>query len=297
MDEAQRNDLAGVAWMLLTGLCFVGVNALVKYFGAGLPAPQAAFIRFLFGLIFLIPILLRIMYDGIPRALYGAFFLRGGLHVLVVSLWFFAMTRIPIAEVTAIGFLNPTVATLGAALLLKERFSWRRGLAILIAFAGALVVLRPGMRGLGTGHLAQVIAAIAFGISYLLARWLAQRVPAEVVVAMMAVTVTIGLTPVALVVWVPPNWTQVGGMGLVAIFATLGHYTMTRAFAVAPMAVTQPVTFLQLIWASFLGTAVFHEPLDPMVLVGGAMMIGAISCITWREARLRSASRQRNPSR
>ena len=113
------------------------------------------------------------------------------------------------------------------------------------------------------------------------------------VVAMMALTVTIGLAPLALAVWVPPSWEQIFGLGLVAVFATAGHYTMTRAFAVAPMAVTQPVTFLQLIWASLLGVALFAEPFDPMVLVGGGMMIAAISYITWREARRKAAPRYR----
>ena len=89
----------------------------------------------------------------------------------------------------------------------------------------------------------------------------------------------------AAAVWVPMGWGQVAGLALAALFATAGHYTMTRAFAVAPMAVTQPVTFLQLIWASLLGVTLFHEPMDPMVLLGGAIIIAAISFITWREAR------------
>ncbi len=277
--------------MVVTGLCFVAVNALVKVYGQGLPSAQSAFIRFLFGIVFLAPVLVRITRKGLPRDLIGPFVLRGALHVLAVILWFYAMTRIPIAEVTAIGFLNPIVATLGAALLLGEALSWRRGLAIGVALLGALVVLRPGMRTLEAGHLAQIGAAVAFGLSYLVARQLAQRAPADVVVAMMALTVTIGLAPLALAVWVPPSWEQIFGLGLVAVFATAGHYTMTRAFAVAPMAVTQPVTFLQLIWASLLGVALFAEPFDPMVLVGGGMMIAAISYITWREARRKAAPR------
>ncbi|NHF74038.1 DMT family transporter [Paracoccus sp. 12-3] len=279
--------------MVATGLCFVAVNALVKIYGQGLPAAQSAFIRFLFGVAFLSPALIGVVRRGLPRSLIGPFVLRGALHSLAVMLWFFAMTRIPIAEVTAIGFLNPIVATVGAALLLGETLSWRRGLAIGVALLGALVVLRPGMRALDPGHMAQIGAALGFGLSYLLARQLAQRAPADVVVAMMALTVTIGLAPLALAVWVPPTWEQVFGMGLVAVFATVGHYTMTRAFAVAPMAVTQPVTFLQLIWASLLGVALFAEPFDPMVLVGGTMMIAAISYITWREARLNAAPPQR----
>ena len=286
-----REDVAGVAWMVVTGLCFVAVNALVKIYGQGLPAAQSAFIRFLFGIVFLAPVLVRIARQGLPRGLAGPFILRGALHTLAVMLWFYAMTRIPIAEVTAIGFLNPIVATAGAAILLGEALSWRRGAAILVALLGALVVLRPGMRALDPGHFAQMGAALAFGLSYLVARRLAQRAPADVVVAMMALTVTIGLAPMAIAVWVPPSWEQIFGMGLVAVFATAGHYAMTRAFAVAPMSVTQPVTFLQLIWASLLGVLLFAEPFDPMVLVGGAMMIAAISYITWREARLKAASR------
>ena len=59
---------------------------------------------------------------------------------------------------------------------------------------------------------------------------------------------------------------------------------MTRAFQAAPMTVTQPVVFLQLIWASLLGTFAFGEGVDVWVIVGGAVMIGAISWITWRES-------------
>ncbi|WBU64588.1 DMT family transporter [Paracoccus aerodenitrificans] len=295
MTETIRNDLAGVFWMVVTGLCFVAVNGLVKYFGQGLPPAQSAFIRFLFGLVLLAPILVKIARQGIPKDLYGPFILRGALHTLAVILWFYAMTQIPIAEVTAIGFLNPIIATLGAAILLGEALSWRRGMAILVALGGALVVLRPGMRVLELGHLAQISAAVLFGLSYLVARRVAQRVPAEIVVAMLSVTVPIGLFPLALIGWVTPDPGQLLGLALVAVFATAGHYTMTRAFAVAPMAVTQPVTFLQLIWAGLLGMALFAEPFDPMVMLGGGIMIAAISYITWREARLRaSEDSQRN---
>jgi drug/metabolite transporter (DMT)-like permease len=59
---------------------------------------------------------------------------------------------------------------------------------------------------------------------------------------------------------------------------------MTRAFRAAPLSVTQPVTFLQLVWATLLGALVFGEAVDPFVVLGGAVIIGAISYITWREA-------------
>lgn len=126
-----------------------------------------------------------------------------------------------------------------------------------------------------------------FGLSYLVAKRLSELVPATVVVAMMSLTVCIGLAPVAALVWVPPTPGQYAVLACTAFFATAGHYAMTRAFAAAPLTVTQPVTFLQLIWASLLGAVIFAEPVDLWVLVGGATMIGAISYITWREAKLR----------
>lgn len=286
-----RRDLIGIGWMLVTGLCFVAVNGIVRGLEGAVPAPQAAFIRFLFGTAFLLPVLLPALRRGFPAPVWRLFGLRGVLHVMAVIGWFYAMSRITVAEVTAIGFLNPIMVTVGAALFLGEKLAARRIAAIFVALLGALIVLRPGIRELDPGHLSQLGAAVAFGISYLLAKQLSDRVPAAVVVAMMSLTVSVGLAPLAYAVWVPPSIAQIGWLGLVAAFATLGHYTMTRAFAAAPLTVTQPVTFLQLIWASLLGVLVFHEPLDGWVILGGGLMIGAITYITWREARKRTTTK------
>ncbi|WP_232962370.1 DMT family transporter [Paracoccus tegillarcae] len=287
IDATTRRDLTGIGWMLVTGLCFVAVNAIVRGLEGALPAPQAAFIRFVIGLVFLLPMLVPVLRKGFPRDVWRMFALRGVLHMAAVIAWFYAMSRITVAEATAIGFLNPIIVTVGAALFLGEKLAGRRAAAIAVALLGALIVLRPGLRPLDPGHLSQVLAAICFGASYIVAKTLAERVPASTVVAMLSLTVAIGLAPVAIAVWVPPTLGQIAWLALVALFATAGHYTMTRAFAAAPMTVTQPVTFLQLIWASLVGALIFAEPVDSWVLLGGGLMIGAISYITWREARLR----------
>ncbi|WP_374424460.1 DMT family transporter [Paracoccus sp. (in: a-proteobacteria)] len=287
MTARARSDLTGILWMLMAGLCFVAVNGTVRWLGQALPAAEGAFIRFVFGLIFLVPALLPALRRGFSPRIWALFALRGGLHTLAVVLWFFAMARITVAEVTAIGFLNPIVVTIGATLLMGERISWRRALAIAVALAGAMIVLRPGLRALAPGHLAQLGAAVTFGASYLVAKRLSEQVPASVVVAMMSLTVCIGLAPLAALNWVSPSGVQCAVLACTAIFATAGHYAMTRAFAAAPLTVTQPVTLLQLLWAALLGALAFGEPVDIWVLTGGAVMIGAISYITWREARLR----------
>ncbi|MEZ5756282.1 MAG: DMT family transporter [Paracoccaceae bacterium] len=270
--------------MLATGLCFVGVTGIVRYLGTELPAAQSAFVRFGWGVVFLLPSLWGLARQGLPAGTLRLFGWRGVVHTVAVILWFHAMARIPVAEVTAIGYLNPVLVTLGAALFFGEVLAMRRILAVGVALIGALIVIRPGLREVTDGHLAQLGAACFFAASYLFAKRLSQLAPAGTVVAMMSATVTLGLLPLAVWVWVPMSLSQWLWLGLVAGFATAGHYCMTRAFRAAPLAVTQPVTFLQLVWATALGALVFGEGVDVFVLLGGAVIIGAISYITWREA-------------
>jgi len=283
------NVVAGVGWMLASGLSFVVVNGSVRHLGTALPAAEGAFIRFSFGLLFLMPALVAVLRAGIARALWPLIGLRGALHTLAVSLWFFAMARIPLAEVTAIGYLSPIVVTVGAALFLGERLALRRILAICLALVGTVIVLRPGLRAITPGHFAQLGAATCFGLSYLAAKRLSSSLPAAALVALMSATVTLGLFPFAAANWVAPSHTQVAWLALVALFATMGHYAMARAFAAAPVSVTQPVTFLQLVWASLLGVFAFGERVDPFVIAGGGLIIAAISYMTWREARIARA--------
>lgn len=279
--------LQGVLWMLASGLNFVGVNGVVRWLGDDLPSVQSAFLRFATGLVILLPAMIGIARRGLPQGSLPVFALRGGFHAAAMGLWFFAMSQIPMAEVTAIGYINPIIVTIGGALFFGEVFARRRLIAIAVAIIGALIVLRPGLREIEPGHLAQIGAAILFGGSYLTAKRLSQIAPAGVVVTMMSVTVAIILAPFALAVWEPVTLVQLAALFLVAIFATVAHYCMTRAFACAPMTVTQPVTFLQLVWASLLGWLAFGEAVDPYVLLGGAVIIGAISYMTWREAQLK----------
>jgi drug/metabolite transporter (DMT)-like permease len=84
-----------------------------------------------------------------------------------------------------------------------------------------------------------------------------------------------------------PTWHEITILAGVAFFATAGHYTMTLAFAAAPVTVTQPVTFLQLIWATALGAIMFDEAIDIWVVIGGFVILGSVTFITWREAMLK----------
>jgi drug/metabolite transporter (DMT)-like permease len=287
-----NKPLVGAAWMLLTGLCFVAVTALVKHGAQNLPAAQSAFLRYLLGLVFLIPMIGPIRRAHLTSRQLRLFTFRGATHSLGVILWFFAMTRITIAEVTAMNYLSPIYISLGAALFLGERLAARRLIAIALAFTGALIILRPGFREISDGHIAMIATAAFFAASYLIAKRMADEVPPTVVVGMLSITVTIGLLPFALAVWQTPTLAELGWIFLVAVFATAGHYTMTLGFAAAPVTVTQPVTFLQLLWSVLLGALLFGEAVDAWVILGGTVILASSTFITIREAMLRRAASQ-----
>ncbi|MCE0503777.1 DMT family transporter [Roseivivax sp. GX 12232] len=287
MTEKPQSPLRGIFWMVVTGFCFVMVTALVKTLGPRIPAAEMAFLRYLMGLVFLLPLWRVLAATRLTKRQLGLFTLRGAAHAAGVICWFFAMTRIPIAEVTALNYLNPIGVSVLAVLLLGEKIAARRILAICAALAGALFILRPGFRELDPGHFAMLITAGTFSGSYLLAKILSDETEAPVVVAFLSVTVMLALMPFALLNWVWPSWTELGFLFAVAAFATAGHYTMTLAFAAAPVTVTQPVTFLQLVWSVALGALFFAEPPDPWVIFGGGIIIAAVSFITWREAQLK----------
>lgn len=285
--QAPSRPAAGVFWMLVTGLCFVAVTGLVKHGVPEVPAPQAAFLRFVFGAVFVLPALGAVLRTRLSPVEWRLVALRGLAHSVAVMFWFHAMTRITVAEVTSMNYLTPVFVTIGAALFLGERVALRRILAISVAFLGMLLILRPGLREISDGHLAMIGTAVLLGVSYLVAKKLSGSQPPHVVVGLMTISVMIGLAPFAIAVWEPPTGAEYGWLVAIAGFATAGHYTMTRAFAVAPVAVTQPVTFLQLVWAALLGLVVFGEAIDPWVVAGGALIVGAVTFLTIREAMLK----------
>lgn len=285
--EQQSRPGWGIFWMFVTGLCFVAVTALVKLLAGAVPAAQSAFLRYLMGLVFLIPMWPAMRDAHLTPRQWRLFSIRGVAHTGGVCLWFFAMTRIPIAEVTAMNYLNPVIVTILAVFVLGETLALRRMLAVGAALLGALLILRPGFRELDLGHIAMLGTAMFFAISYLLAKVMSGETSAKVVVFVLSVSVTIGLAPLAFAVWVPPSLWDLAILFAVASFATAGHYTMTLAFVAAPLTVTQPVTFLQLVWSVALGALFFAEPADPWVMAGGTLILAAVVFITWREAVLK----------
>ena len=104
------------------------------------------------------------------------------------------------------------------------------------------------------------------------------------ILVMLTIFCTLTLMPGAIYYWREPTLVEIGWLGLVAVFATAGHYAITRAIGYAPLTVTQPLSFLQLVWAIVIGYWLFDEIPDTWVVSGSLIIVVAISYLTHREA-------------
>jgi len=278
-----NQSIIGILWMVITTILFVGVTATVRYLEGEVPAPQAAFLRYAIGTLMLAPSLITLTKFKPNRSLFNKFVLRGFVHSIGVTLWFYAMSVMPVAEVTAIGFLTYIFVSIGASIFLKEKLHKHRLSAILISFIGALIILRPGFKVIESGQLGMLIATMVFTASYLIAKVVSKDRTSSEIVAMLSIFTTIFLIPSAIYSWEPLSLEALLILSFTALIATLGHITMTKAIKAAPMVVTQPVLFLQLVWASMVGLFIFDEEFDLFVIIGGTVIMLCVCYVSYRE--------------
>ena len=271
--------------MALTGLCMVGVMVSLRFLSDSIPSVQAAFLRYLLGLVIICPFVIQQIGKRdrtIPILKYGV---RGTLHGSAVVLWFYSVSNIPLSDVTAINYLTPIFTTIGAVIVFKERLTKERLLAIMLSIFGAILILKPGIEAISLGKSAQLLSTILFAASYLITKSLTKTEGTILIVFMLTLFATITLFPIAAINWSTPSINELALLTGIAILATLGHYFMTKAVALAPLSVTQPVIFLQLIWSTLIGLVVFGEPLDFLIICGGGVIVIAITQLAYFEKR------------
>ncbi len=281
-----NQSIVGILWMVITTILFVGVTATVRYLEGEVPAPQAAFLRYAIGTVLLTPSLISLVKIRPEKPLLQKFVLRGLVHSIGVTLWFYAMSVMPVAEVTAIGFLTYIFVSIGACIFLKEKLHKHRLTAILLSFVGAMIILRPGFKIIENGQIGMLMATVVFTASYLIAKIVSKERSSSEIVAMLSIFTTIFLIPTAIYSWEPLSLKAFLILAFTALIATIGHITMTQAIKAAPMVVTQPILFLQLVWASMVGLFIFSEEFDPFVILGGTIIMICVCYVSYREHKL-----------
>jgi len=254
--------------------------------GAGMSTFQILLIRSLVGLIIVSALLWHSGWAQISVKRIGLHIARNVGHFGGQYGWFYGIALIPLAEVFAIEFTTPMWTAIIAPLVLGERMTRSRVLAIAFGLAGVLIILRPGMAAVQPAALAVLGAAACYAMSYVLTRKLASTESALAILFWMTlIQLPLALIP-AVTHWVsppPPLWPWLLVVGVTGLSA---HYCMTRALRLADATVVVPMDFLRLPLAAIAGSLFYGEKLDWLVLAGaGVMLIGNLANILAERAR------------
>ncbi len=284
-----RNDpIAGVLWVTLSMALLAGLAAFSRAaMNTGISPPQVVFFRNLAAFLVFLPLIFyrgRSLFSSDQLKTYGW---RCGISVISMQAWFYALYLIPLGELTAISFLAPLFGTLGAMVFLGETVRARRWTALGIGFLGAMIILRPGLHGVGVGQICALVSAMTSGVIAILVKQLTHRDdPNKIVFLTNAIMTPLSLVP-ALFVWRWPSAEALPllfGMGLCAV---LGHVTLVRGFAATDASLVLTFEFSRLPFAVAIAYLAFGETVDKWTWIGALVIFVSAVYITHREARLR----------
>ena len=252
---------------------------------------QSQFLRYAMGVLVLLPLVCwRGWRHYIAKDIKGQFW-RGGMHSIGLMLWILALPRIPLADMTAIGFTSPIFIMIGARIFFGEAMRWERWLATVLGFAGVLIVVGPKLSASGGWwHLVMLASAPMFAASFLITKALTKHETAGVILVWQTITVTLLSLPLALLAWQTITPLQLLGFLGCGVLGSASHYCLTRSFAVTEISATQSAKFLDLLWSAFFGYVIFADVPTQSTMVGGAVIAAATLWVARREARYRRSS-------
>ena len=290
-----HNDpLTGALLIIFSMATFTGLMACAKALTiAGVHPFQVLFFRNLFAVLVFSPLLYFrgwSLFDTAQLPMYGW---RCLVALSSMLCWFYALSKIPIGEVTAITFLTPLFGTLAAIFFLGETVRARRWTALAVGFVGALIILRPGISPLGMGHLAALMSTLTGGFSVILVKQLTQRDDSNKIVFLTHVFLApMSLIP-ALFVWQWPPLSLLPLLIGMGVFATIGHATLVRGYSMMDASLGLTFEFAKLPFTALVAYLFFAETIDRWTWLGAFIIIGSATYIAQREASVRSEARAR----
>jgi len=262
-------------------------DACLKLAASALPLFQTVFLRGL-GVVSLLLLLawVRGALKPIPRGEWGKVALRALAELCAFLPFVYALTNIPLANITAILQALPLTVTLAGAVFLGERVGWRRWSAILVGFCGVLLIIQPGLEGFNAYALLGLLAVAAVTVRDLITRRLSPEVPSLLVSVITALAVCLlGLVGMAFETWEPVSVPQAGLIGLAAVFILGGDVFSVMTMRVGEIGFVTPFRYTALIWGVLLGYLVFGEWPNGLALVGGLIVVATGLYTLWRARR------------
>lgn len=287
------DNLRGVLAMSLSMMAFTVNDSFMKAVTQSLPLFQTIALR---GLIAVAGLALLAAVTGAFRQRLSPsdlrlVALRTLADVLATALFLTALLHMPMANLSAIMQALPLAVTLGAAVIYRERIGWRRLTAILVGFAGVLIIIRPGTEGFDLYALLGLASMLCVMVRDLSVRPLRGHVP-SVLVALAAGSgvLAMGLAGTAWQGWQPVAPQQALGIVAAGLFLIIGYLTSVTAMRRGEIGLVAPFRYTSLLWAIGLGWLAFGDLPDGWTIFGAAIVVLAGTFTLLRERALRRAA-------
>lgn len=282
-------NVLGALLMMASMFSFTVNDAFVKATNGALPLAQLLTLRGLLAttLFFALAMALKGLRFGLGRQAWTLILMRCGTEIGAAYFFLTALLNLPFANVTAVLQAMPLAVMLGAFLFFKEPIGWRRMSAIVVGFAGMLLIVRPGSEGFSAWSLYALVAVFFVTARDLITRKLPRETPSLTVAFCTSLTVTLFFGTTTLTrEWVPVTpdlWLLICGS---ALFVIGGYVFSIQTMRVGEVSFVAPFRYTSLLWATLLGFVVFGEWPDTLTFVGAGIIIAAGLFTFYRERRL-----------
>jgi drug/metabolite transporter (DMT)-like permease len=275
--------------MIVSCIAFASMWVLIRFASHDVHAFVIVFFRNLFGTLVLLPMMLR--NKGLMRiGRLKANLRRATSGFIATTGTFYAVSHAPLATALSINYTAPLFATVGAVLFLGEKIHARRVAALIVGFAGMLIVVRPGALPMTPGVLAAMVSAVSTAFSIIAIRQLVALDDSRSVAAWAFILMTPPSLVLALFYWTPPPWQTWPLLFVIGCVAAVGQLAMNRAFALAEASAVLPYDFVRFGLVTIFGITLFHERLDAMTIVGGIVIFAATVYLAVRERQVARAT-------
>jgi drug/metabolite transporter (DMT)-like permease len=280
-----------MANMMISGFCNQFMNGSIRELSVatGIHPFEIAFFRCVFGTLFLSGMVARAGLDALRTSRPWLHVLRVVLNATSMLAFFLALTYVPLAKLSALMFTCPLFAAVGAALVLREQMGFARIAGLVVGFAGALIVLRPGLEPMTFGLWLALISAASWGAALVLIKH-QSRTESSLTMAIYAAVLLVPVNLAAAVFfWAWPSWASLAWMAGIGLLGSIGQIALGNAFRQADASVVLPFDFTKLIWSALIGYVWFGEIPDDGTWIGGTVIFAATMFIAWRERSARTS--------
>jgi len=279
---ARRDDTKAIVLTVVGFSLVPGMDTIAKYLSGDYSVLQLGWARFVFHLMFVIPIVWWRHRQEIWPKLPGLQLARGVFQMSATLLFFAALSQMPIADALALLFLYPLLVTALSPLLLGEHVRRIQWVAILLGLVGVAFILRPGARAFQWAGVFALAASVCFALYMITTRRVAGSSPPLVTLIYSAIVGAVGLSIAAPWFWIPPKPGDWGLMVLIGLLAACGHFMVVKAFELAPASRIAPFGYAEIVSATALGYFVFGDFPDVWAFVGIGIIIAAGVLVSYR---------------